>query len=77
MYAIVTIQYSYMHLRSFLVQGFICLQSNKFCNEQILAISSVLVENSSLVQLAQVVFKDKVEAYGCVLRFSLGQRTLF
>ena len=38
MYAIVTIQYSYMHLRSFLVLGFICLQS-KF-----LPISSVLVE---------------------------------
>ena len=44
MYAIVTIQHSYMHLRSFLVQGFICLQSNKFCSEKILPISSVLVE---------------------------------
>ena len=59
------------------MHGFIFLQSNRFCSEKILPISSVLVENSSLVQLAQGVFKDKVEAYGCVLRFLLGQRTLF
>ena len=77
MYVIVTIQYSYMHLRSFLVQGFICLQSNKFCNEKILPISSVLVEKKGLIKLAQGIFKGKVETYGCVLRFSLGQRPLF
>ena len=53
MYAIVTIQYSYMHLRSFLVQGFICLQSNKFCSEKILPISSVLVEKKNLIKLRQ------------------------
>ena len=77
MYAIVTIQYSYMHLRSFLVQGFICLQSNKFCSEKILPISSVLVEKKNLIKLAEGVFKGKVEAYGCVWRFSSGQRPLF
>ena len=52
MYAIVTIQYSYMHLRSFLVHDFICLQSNKFCSEKILPISSVLVEKKEFNKIS-------------------------